>query len=157
MIDIPLDKLSYEELLALGDRSKDHRVVSEILSRKEEGRPKVVSFKSHNKLTGIQDKLVRLLSGALIQEPYPNNTSTVHLGFAKHTTRGGWVMWLTTTSEKDMVKPLQKISRLRSLVEKEKQSGLCRVYIIPVSNKNEGWEGLKVRIDQGTRLVYENL
>lgn len=156
MNDIPLSELSYPELMRLGEKFKDHKIQDEILSRKNTHRPKVVGFKNYDKLTLIQQKILRLVSGALVQEPGLADTKTVHLNFAKHTTKGGWVTWLTTKTDKDMGSVLAKIVRLRAIVDEEKnKSGLCRLYLIPVVNEKDGWQGFKVRLDRGSRLVYE--
>lgn len=158
MIDLPLDKLTYPELLKLGSRSKDKRVSTEILKRKSSERPKVRGFREHHKLSDTQQKILRLFSSGIVGEPEPTDTKNITMRFAKHTAKGGWVAWLTAADERDLSKTLKKISRLRVLVEEEKSlSGLCRIYIIPVKNKKDGWEGFKVRLDRGSRLVYEDV
>jgi hypothetical protein len=157
MIDLRLDKTSYVDLMKLG-KTENRHVQNEIQRRKAAGeRPKVRGFKTYSKLSEIQAKILRLFCSAITGETEIRNTDTVRINYAKHTIRGGWISWLTLNSESEYPKILEKISKLRTVVEEEKKSGLCRIYLIPVKNEKDGWEGFKLRLDRGVRLVYEEL
>jgi hypothetical protein len=152
-----LTDLPYPQLLQLSKKGANPQAEGEIYRRKKEGvRPKVRGFKKHSKLSDFQQRILRLLLSGVTGETTVQNVAKVEVNFAKHTARGGWVSWLTATDEDDLGDLIKKISRVRVMVEEEKtNSGLCRIYLIPVRNEKDGWEGFKVRLDRGTRLVYE--
>jgi hypothetical protein len=121
-------------------------------------RPKVIGFKNHDKLTELQQTILRLFTTALIGDTEVRDTESVKINFTKHSAKGGWVTWLTAKDKSEMPTVLKKISYARRVVEIEKKSsGLCRVFLIPVTNEKNGWQGFKIRLDRGDRQVHENL
>ena len=122
-------------------------------------RPRVSGYKKQSQLSETQKKLVQLVCSAITGSPTMQDSPTVEINFGRHNLDGGWVIWFTTKNYDEELDLLyDKVRYLKKTVETEKeQSGSCRVFLIPVARKKDGWEGFKIRVDLGERLVHQRL